>query len=132
MPQFQKASGWRCLTFINVGHLISQRPSPPVALEQTRPPPAAAGLCWVVVAKHRRACVSRQLAAFLWDVERSLHFPTVPFGNYSSKKCCGKAGRVEQGAIILNSHRAMPGLRLPLAFLFILLVYVELLACFLV
>lgn len=93
---------------------------------------SASSQCWVVVAKHRRACVSRQLAAFLWDVERSLHFPTMPFGNYSSKKHCGKAGRVEQGAITLNSHLEMPGLRLLLAFLFILFVYVELLACFLV
>lgn len=80
-----------------------------------------------------REGVSRELAAFpVGCGKKILHFPTMPFGNYSSRKYCGQAGRLEQGTITLNPHQDTPGLSSQLTFLFILLVYADLLSCFLV
>lgn len=73
--------------------------------------------CWhfasCCVVKLVSVCAGRQLAAFPAGCgRRILHFPTMRLGNYSSKKYCGKAGRVKHGGIALNPSLEMPPLRL--------------------
>jgi hypothetical protein len=62
----------------------------------------------MVCSKALRVCVSSKLAAFpvRWG-QKSLNFPTMPLGSYSSEKYCRKAGRVELGMIALKPGQEM-------------------------
>lgn len=49
---------------------------------------------------------SWQPSCGMW--KKILHLPATPFGNYSSKKYCGKGGGVEEGTHALTLYQEMP------------------------